>query len=121
MIHHTWLDYKHLYEKIIRDQRVRLVTVYDADGEIMYSSHRQGTKNMPTPEGSRNSLELAVKSWKICSQLASKIGKGKYVSAEYEKVQRITMPSGDNHLLYITTEVEYDHLGLIDMIRNLEG
>ena len=53
---------------------------------------------MLTPEESRNSLELAVKSWKTRSQLASKIGKGKYVLAEYEKVKRITMPLGDNHL-----------------------
>ena len=73
---------------------------------------------MLTPEESRNSLELAVKSWKTRSQLASKIGKGKYVLAEYEKVKRITMPLGDNHLLYITTNVECSHTRLIDMVRN---
>jgi hypothetical protein len=120
MIHHIWLDYKHLYEKIMNDPQVRLITVCDLDGEIMYSGHRQGTKNLLTPEESRNSLELAVKSWKIRSQLASKIGKGKYVLAEYEKVKRITMPLGENHLLYITTEVECNHSTLINMIRNLE-
>ncbi|MGA9845046.1 MAG: hypothetical protein WBQ25_22300 [Nitrososphaeraceae archaeon] len=102
------------------DPAVRLVTICDLNGEIMYSGHRQGTKNMLTPEESRNSLELAVKSWKIRSELASKIGKGKYVLAEYEKVKRITMPLGDNQLLYITTEVECSHNTLIDMIRNLE-
>jgi hypothetical protein len=102
------------------DPAVRLVTICDLNGEIMYSGHRQGTKNMLTREESRNSLELAVKSWKIRSELASKIGKGKYVLAEYEKVKRITMPLGDNQLLYITTEVECSHNTLIDMIRNLE-
>ncbi|HVI21494.1 MAG TPA: hypothetical protein VM660_05530 [Bacillus sp. (in: firmicutes)] len=120
MSHHTWLDYKHLYEKIMNDPQVRLITVCDLDGEIMYSGHRQGTKNLLTPEESRNSLELAVKSWKIRSQLSSKIGKGKYVLAEYEKVKRITMPLGENNLLYITTEVECNHSTLINMIRNLE-
>jgi hypothetical protein len=40
--------------------------------------------------------------------------------AEYEKVKRITMPLGENHLLYITTEVECNHSTLINMIRNLE-
>ena len=105
--------------KIMNDPQVRLVTVCDLDGEIMYSSHRQGTRNLLTPEESRNSLELAIKSWKIRSQLSSKIGKGKYVLAEYEKVKRITMPLGENFLLYITTEVECNHSTLIDMIRNL--
>ena len=117
-IHYTWLDYKHLYEKIMSDPQVRVVTICDLNGEIMYSGHRQGTKNMLTPEESRNSLELAVRSWKTRSQLASKIGKGKYVLAEYEKVKRITMPLGDNHLLYITTNVECSHTQLIDMVRN---
>ena len=49
------------------------------------------------------SLELTVNSWKTRTQLAPKIGKGKYVLAEYEKLKRITMPLGDEHLLYITT------------------
>jgi hypothetical protein len=105
---------------MMNNSQVRLVTICDLDGEIMYSGHRQGTKNLLTSEESRNSLELAVKSWKIRSQLASKIGKGNYVLAEYEKVKRITMPLGENHLLYITTEVECNHSALINMIRNLE-
>ena len=39
---------------------------------------------------------------------------------ESEKVKRITMPLGDNHLLYITTEVECSHTRLIDIVRNLK-
>ena len=50
---------------------------------------------------------------------ASKIGKGKYVIAEYEKVKRITIPLGKNHLFYITTEVEADHSNIIQKIREL--
>jgi hypothetical protein len=65
-------------------------------------------------------FELAVNSWKIRTQLEPKIGKGKYVLAEYEKIKRITMPLGDNHILYVTTEVEADHSSLIDSIRKLD-
>ena len=75
--------------------------------------------NLLTPEESRKSLEMAVKGWKTRSELASKIGKGKYVLAEYEKVKRITMPLGDNHLLYITTEVTADHDKIINGIRKI--
>ena len=83
----------------------------------MYSEHREGVKNLLTPEESKKSLELAVNAWKTRTKLASKIGKGKYVLAEYEKIKR-TMPLGDddNHLLYITTEVQSDHSNIIRRI-----
>jgi hypothetical protein len=58
----------------------------------MHSSHTQSVKNLLTSEESKKSLELAVNSWKTRSKLAPKIGKGKYVLAEYEKIKRITMP-----------------------------
>ena len=112
------MDYKRIYEEIMNsDPNIRLVTICDLNGKIMYSDHRQGVKNLLTPEESKKSLELAVNSWKIRSGLAPKIGKGKYVLAEYEKLKRITMPLGDdNHLLYITTEVQADHSNIIRRI-----
>ena len=67
----------------------------------------------------KKSIEMAVKSWKTRSELAPKIGKGKYVLAEYEKVKRITMPLGDNHLLYVTTEVSADHASIINGISKI--
>lgn len=101
------------------DPQIRLVTICDMDGNILLSHHRRGTVNLLTPEESRKSLEMAVKGWKTRSELALKIGKGKYVLAEYEKVKRITMPLGDNHLLYLTTEVNADHGKIINGIRKI--
>ena len=113
--HHEWHDYKRIYEEIMNsDPNIRLVTICDLNGKIMYSEHRQGVKNLLTPEESKKSLELAINAWKTRSQLAPKIGKGKYVLAEYEKIKRITMPLDDNHVLYITTEVQADHSKIID-------
>ncbi|MGA8105135.1 MAG: hypothetical protein WB815_00670, partial [Nitrososphaeraceae archaeon] len=60
-----------------------------------------------------------IKAWKTRGELAPKIGKGKYVLAEYEKLKRITMPLGDDHILYITTEVEADDRGVIEKVRRL--
>jgi hypothetical protein len=60
---------------------------------------------------------MAVNAWKSRGQLADKIGRGKYVLAEYEKIKRITMPLDENHLLYITTEVNADHDKIINAIR----
>jgi hypothetical protein len=61
-----------------------------------------------------------VNSWKTRNQLAPKIGKGKYLLAEYEKIKRITISLGDKHLLYVTTEAEADHSVLIDRITKLD-
>jgi hypothetical protein len=116
------MDYKRIYEDIINsDPKIRLVTICDSNGEIMHSDHRKGVQNLLTPEESKKSLELAVNSWKTRSQLAPKIGKGKFVLAEYEKIKRITMPLGDEqHLLYITTEPEADHSKIIERVRTLK-
>jgi len=101
------------------DQNIRLVTICDPNGKIMHSNHREGVKNLLTEDESRRSLELAVNSWKTRSQLEPKIGKGKYVLAEYEKIKRITIPLADNYLLYITTEIPADHSKIINGVREL--
>ncbi|HKG88542.1 MAG TPA: hypothetical protein VKA95_09465, partial [Nitrososphaeraceae archaeon] len=88
------------------DPSIRFVTIFDVNGKIRYSDHRQGIQNLLTPEESKKSLKLALDAWKIRGELAPKIGKGKYVLAEYENIKRITMPFGDSHLLYVTTNVE---------------
>src|ERR671920_268962 len=78
------MNYQKLQTDIMNiDPKIRLVTICDTNGKVMFSDHRQGVKNLISPEESKESLELAVNSWKIRSKLAPKIGKGKYVLAEY--------------------------------------
>ena len=86
----------------------------------MYSHHHDGVKNLLTPEESKKSLEMAMNAWKVRSELSQKIGKGRYVVAEYERIKRITMPFGDDYLLYLTTEIGADHMDIINRIRKLE-
>lgn len=77
--------------------------------------------NLLTPEESKKSLEMVMTGWKVRSELSHKIGRGRYVVAEYEKIKRITMPFGDDYLLCLTTEVQADHLNIINRIRILEA
>ena len=116
------MDYKRIYDDIMNtDPKIRLVTICDSNGKIMHSEHREGVQNLLSPEESKKSLELAVNSWKTRNTLAPKIGKGKYVLAEYEKIKRITMPLGDEvYLLYLTTEPEADHSRIIERVRTLK-
>ncbi len=113
---------KQHYKDIVDiDPNIRLVTICDSEGKTMYSRHRQGVKNLLTPEESKKSLEMAMTGWKVRSDLSHKIGKGRYVVAEYERIKRITMPFGDDYLLYLTTEIQADHLVIINRIRRLEA
>jgi hypothetical protein len=114
------MDYKQFYEEMMKfDPKIRLITICDTNGKIVLSDHRQGVQNLLSPEESKKSLELAINAWKIRNELAPKIGKGRYVLAEYEKIKRITMPLGDNHVLYMTTEVASDHARIMDKVRTL--
>ena len=81
--------------------------------------HRKNVVNLLNPEESKKSLKLAINAWKIRSELAPKIGKGKYVLAEYERIKRITLPLGDSHLIYITTEPEANHSAIINSIKKI--
>jgi hypothetical protein len=111
------MDYNEIYSKILSaESKTRMVTVCDNNGKILFSKHKEGVTNLLTPEESKRSLEMAVNAWKTRSQLANKIGKGKYVLAEYEKIKRITMPLDDDHLLYITTETDADHNKILTSI-----
>jgi hypothetical protein len=115
-------DYGHIHTQIMKlDPSIRLVTICTNEGQIMYSDHREGVKNLLTPEESKRSLELGVNAWKLRSELSPKIGKGKYVLAEYERIKRITMPLSDNkHLVYITTEIPSEHDKIINGVGQLK-
>jgi hypothetical protein len=114
------MEYQRIHRDIMNiDPNIRLVTICDLDGKIMFSDHKANIVNLLSPDESKRSLEMAINAWKERSRLASKIGKGRYVLAEYEKIKRITMPLGNNHLLYITAEVGADHTKIINGVSQI--
>ena len=102
------------------DPKIRFATIFGMDGKILYSAHREGVTNLLTPEENKKSLDLAVSAWKARSEFANKIGKGKYVLAAYERIKRITMPLDEEHLLYITMEVNANHDKIIEKALKLK-
>ena len=99
---------------------IRFVTICEMNGRVKYSGHRKGVRNLLTPKESLKSLRLAVTAWKIRSQLSRKIGKGRYVLAEYARIKRITIPLGNKHLLYLTTSRKADHKKIINSATRLK-
>ena len=115
------MNYQEVYAKVMKmSPAIRFVTICDIDGRVKCSGHRNGVKNLLTPAESRQSLKMAVLAWKTRSKLFHKIGKGKYVLAEYAKLKRITMPLGSKHLLYLTTSPGANHSAIISRIVRLK-
>ena len=97
---------------------IRVVTICDMNGTVVYSAHSKRVKNVLSASESRNSLRNAAKAWKGRKALARKLGSCKYVVAEYAKIKRITMPAGRNNILFVSTTAAYDHNKVIRRVRS---
>ncbi len=107
-----------LAAKILRSSKsIRYVTIASLNGKVLISEHRKSVKTALSKSESRSSLMMAARSWKQRKSLAKKIGRCKYVIAEYDRVKRITLPAGKNHLIYITTSPKANVSGLISKVR----
>jgi hypothetical protein len=101
------------------DPKIRFAGICDDTGEIKYGGQREGVKNLLSPEETKKSNLQALARWGLRNALAPKVGKGRYAMAEYEKIKRITIPLEDDNLLLVTTEVEVDHVKIINDVRKL--
>jgi hypothetical protein len=114
------MDYDNLCKHILNlDPKVRFAGICDDTGEIKYGGQREGIKNLLSPEETKKSNLQALARWGLRNALVTKIGKGIYSMAEYEKIKRITMPLENDHLLLVTTEVEADHGRIINNVLKL--
>jgi hypothetical protein len=98
------------------DTKVRFAGVCDETGEIRFGGQREGIKNLLTPEETKKSNLQAMARWGLRNSLSPKVGRGKYSMAEYEKIKRITFSLDPDHLLLVTTEVDAEHMKIIDRI-----
>ncbi len=111
------MDYNELCKYILGlDTKVRFAGVCNETGEIRFGGQREGIKNQLTPEETKRSNIQAMAEWALRNSLATKVGRGKYAMAEYEKIKRITFPLDPDHLLLVTTEVDTEHMKVIDGI-----
>jgi predicted secreted acid phosphatase len=107
-----------LAAKILKSSKsIRYVTIASLNGKVLISAHRKTVKTALSKAESRQSLMMAARSWKQRKTLAKKIGRCKYVIAEYDRVKRITLPAGKNHLIYITTDPKANVTSMINKVR----
>jgi hypothetical protein len=114
------MDYTKVCKEILGlDPKIRFAGVCDESGEIKFGGQREGLANLLTAEETKRSNLQALARWGLRNSLASKVGKGKYAMAEYEKIKRITAPLGNDHLLLVTTEVDADHQNIVSKVLKL--
>jgi len=88
------------------DPNIRHSIVADIDGNIQAVNHREGVTNHLSEAETATSLKRAATAWKARKELSSKIGKGLYAVAAFEKITRVTFPLGEKHLLFVSVGAE---------------
>jgi hypothetical protein len=111
------MDYNELCKDILGlDTKIRFAGVCDDTGEIRFGGPRKGIKSLLTPEQTKISNLQALIRWELRDSLSHKIGREKYSMKEYEKIKRIIFTLDHDHLLLVTTEVDTEHMKVIDSI-----
>ena len=86
------------------NKNVRYACICDSDGKILWNSRRNDIQSLISLEDTKDSLKRALENWKERDKLTAKIGRGRYVIVDYEKLKRVTVPLRNNHLLYVHVE-----------------
>lgn len=100
------------------DVNIRHARVCDMDANVVSARKRMGVTNLLTEEETTESLKYSVNSWRTRSNLAHKIGRGRYVLAVYEKLRRITMPLGESHLLLVSIDNKGGQMDIVEKLEN---
>jgi hypothetical protein len=109
------MDYGKLCHDVLDlDPKVRFVGICDNTGMIKNGGLREGIKSFLTDDEIKKSNLITLERWRLHNTMADRIGKARYAMEEYEKVKQITLPLEDEHLLLISTEVDAEHLKIIE-------
>lgn len=115
------MEIQQIVEKILKvSPSVRVVSVVDLKGKLVFSQRSKKVKILVSKNQSLASLKAAAKDWNQRKKLVRTLGTCKYVVAEYDKVKRIIMPAGRNHILYITTTASLDHNKVVRKVRSFK-
>lgn len=115
------MDYSKICSEILKiNPKIRFAGVYDTINGEVYNKVQDGVKILFTKEQSKTSMIKAYGRWKSRRHLKEIIGEPVYTMTKYTKINRITMPCGENGLLMISTEVDLEPHEIINDILKIE-
>lgn len=116
-----YMEIQEAAEKVLKiSPSVRVVSICDLRGKLVFSARSKKVKILVSKKQSLASLKAAAYDWKQRKKLLRTLGACKYVVAEYDKVKRIVVPAGKNHIMYITTTASLDHNKVVRKIRTFK-
>ena len=116
------MDYDKLSKDILDlDSKIRFVGVCADSGETRYGYQRESVKNLLSHDESKKSNLQAMTRWGLRNSLATKICRGRHTMAEDEKIKRMTIPLGIDHVMLITTEVTANLEIINNILKRLEN
>lgn len=108
-------------EKILKiSPSVRVVSLCDLKGKLVFSARSKKVQILVSKKQSLASLKAAAYDWRQRKKLLKSLGPCKYVVAEYDKVKRIVIPAGKNHIVYVTTTASFDHNKVVRKVRSFK-
>lgn len=114
------MSFEGLLDKVMdTDKHIRFATICDMEGKEVQTRIRDGVTPLLDEDETKETLHYAVSAWKSRNKFAPKIGKGKYVLAVYEKLRRLTLPLGSNHMLLVTWGTDGGQAEIIEHIQNM--
>ena len=100
------IDYGKFFDEIMKlDQNIRFVASYDGQFNAKFRNGIQGYFN---DEEIKSFLSRAQKRWDSRKKMSLKIGDPKFAMAQYEKVNRMTIPLDNDGVILVTTEIDID-------------
>ncbi len=81
------------------ESKIRFAGVCDDSGEIKNGGQREGVTNLLSPEETKRSNLQAIARWALRDSLSSKVGKGRYAMAEYEKIKSAEVDADHNKII----------------------
>jgi hypothetical protein len=106
------IEYGEFFDEVLRlDQNIRFVAIHDGQFKAKY---RIDTKGYFEEGEIKSSLSEAQSRWDSRKKLSFKIGEPKFAMARYGKINRITIPLGNEGVILVTTELGVDIDKLVD-------
>ena len=106
------IEYGKFFDEVLRlDQNIRFVAIHDGQFKAKY---RIDTKGYFEEGEIKSSLSEAQSRWDSRKKLSFKIGEPKFAMARYGKINRITIPLGNEGVILVTTELGVNIDKLVD-------
>ena len=110
----NYSEYGEFFNQVLGlDQNIRFVAIHDGQFKAKYRTETVGYFE----DGEiKASLSEAQNRWDSRKKLSFKIGEPKFAMAQYGKINRITIPLGNEGVILVTTELGVDINKLVNGI-----